>query len=76
MYRQKNNVLAALAVVLLSAVSVQTASAANTPCSGRKGGVSHCEGELFICNDGTTSKSKKVCSASDDAPAKSGKKKQ
>ena len=76
MFQLKNKVLAAVFVGLLSVVWVQTASAANTPCSGRKGGVSHCEGELFICNDGTTSKSKKVCSASDDAPAKSGKKKQ
>ena len=40
-----------------------TANAANYPCSGRKGGVSHCMGQYFICNNGTTSQSKKVCSA-------------
>ena len=53
--------------------------AANTPCSGKKGGVSHCQGRYFICNDGTASQSKKVCSAAaepeSDKPAK-GKKRQ
>ncbi len=39
------------------------AHAANTPCSGRKGGVSHCAGETFICNDGSVSASRKNCSA-------------
>ncbi|MFT2793594.1 hypothetical protein ACMV5I_26545 [Serratia sp. T13T92] len=39
-----------------------TAIAANTPCSGKKGGVSHCSGGKFVCNDGSVSKSKKVCS--------------
>lgn len=39
------------------------ALAANTPCSGRKGGVSHCDGETFVCNDGSISASKKICSA-------------
>ncbi|UAN51386.1 hypothetical protein KGP26_27625 [Serratia sp. JSRIV002] len=37
------------------------ATAANTPCSGKKGGVSHCSGEKFVCNDGSVSKSKKTC---------------
>jgi endonuclease G len=37
--------------------------AQNTPCSGKKGGISHCEGAKFICNDGSTSRSKKSCSS-------------
>lgn len=74
MHLQKNKALVALAGVLLSAVLVQTAIAANTPCSGRKGGVSHCRGEFFICNDGTTSKSKRVCSSGDALERKSSKK--
>lgn len=37
------------------------AKAGNTPCSGKKGGVSHCLNGKFICNDGSTSASKKVC---------------
>ena len=32
------------------------------PCSGSKGGISHCDGAKFICNDGSTSASKKHCS--------------
>ncbi|WP_339092452.1 hypothetical protein [Variovorax paradoxus] len=40
---------------------VCTAASANYPCSGSKGGVSHCSGALFVCNDGSISGSKKVC---------------
>lgn len=36
-------------------------SAQNKPCSGKKGGVSHCENGKFVCKDGSVSKSKKVC---------------
>lgn len=39
------------------------ALAANTPCSGRKGGVDHCLNGQFVCNDGSISASKKICSA-------------
>lgn len=45
-------------LLLLSGASVAT----NTPCSGKKGGVSHCAGADFICNDGSVSASKQVCS--------------
>lgn len=50
-------------VVLLLCVFCANAWAGNTPCSGRKGGVDRCEGELFLCNDGSISASKKSCSA-------------
>jgi len=43
------------------------ASAQNTPCSGKKGGVSRCEGSKFVCNDGSYSQSKKVCSGGVEA---------
>jgi hypothetical protein len=43
------------------ALAFSTAAAANYPCSGGKGGVSHCSGALFVCNDGSISGSKKVC---------------
>lgn len=36
---------------------------ANQPCSGKKGGVARCDGELFVCNDGSISGSKRNCSA-------------
>ncbi|WP_433914524.1 hypothetical protein [Escherichia coli] len=40
-----------------------TSFAKNYPCSGKKGGVSHCTSDgKFVCNDGTQSKSKKICS--------------
>ncbi len=48
--------------VVVSVLTV-SAHAANYPCSGRKGGVAHCNGELFVCNDGSISGSKKSCSA-------------
>lgn len=53
---------ATCACLVLASIVAQ-ANAANYPCSGRKGGVSHCQGELFICNDGSVSGSKRSCSA-------------
>ncbi|WP_413817102.1 hypothetical protein [Pusillimonas sp.] len=41
----------------------QSAQAANTPCSGKKGGISHCAAGKFVCNDGSISGSKKICTA-------------
>lgn len=38
------------------------AYATNTPCSGKKGGISHCDNGNFICNDGSMSASKRICS--------------
>ncbi len=35
--------------------------AKNTPCSGKKGGVSHCQGPIFICQNGSKSQSKQKC---------------
>ncbi|MCX7107935.1 MAG: DNA/RNA non-specific endonuclease [Methylococcales bacterium] len=37
--------------------------AGGKPCSGKKGGISHCEGTQFVCNDGSSSKSTKDCSS-------------
>lgn len=51
--------LAVSAVLALS----DTAIAANTPCSGSKGGIAGCDGDLFLCKDGSISGSKKSCSA-------------
>lgn len=39
----------------------KAASAENYPCSGKKGGVDHCEGTLFVCTDGTYSASTRSC---------------
>lgn len=43
--------------------SISTAWAGNMPCSGRKGGIAGCDGDTFLCNDGSISASKKSCSA-------------
>lgn len=56
--RRVKSMLLGILLALLAVAAVQ----ANTPCSGRKGGVSHCEGATFVCNDGSISASKKVCS--------------
>ena len=37
--------------------------AGGKPCSGKKAGISHCEGTQFVCNDGSSSKSAKDCSS-------------
>lgn len=55
-----------LSALMISSVLLMTANAAHAgraPCSGKKGGVSHCSGGKFICNDGSVSKSKKICKA-------------
>ena len=54
--------LARLAAVALACAIPFTSYAANYPCSGKKGGVSHCSSGKFICKDGTVSGSKKICS--------------
>ena len=51
-------------LVMLTTLSCVDVAAANYPCSGSKGGVSHCSGALHVCNDGSISGSKKVCSMS------------
>ncbi len=51
-----------LILLLLPLISV----AGGKPCSGKKGGVSSCEGSHFVCNDGSISKSKKDCSSYDN----------
>ncbi|TBU86775.1 hypothetical protein [Phytopseudomonas dryadis] len=52
-----------LAVFLLFLGLAQICAAANQPCSGKKGGIARCDGELFVCNDGSISGSKRNCSA-------------
>lgn len=37
------------------------ALAQNKPCSGSKGGIAYCDGEDFVCKDGSISASKKIC---------------
>lgn len=50
---------------LLMAAAAMFYSDANArgrePCSGSKGGIAHCSGTRFVCNDGSLSASKKIC---------------
>lgn len=43
------------------ATTVAADARGRTPCSGSKGGISHCMGRYFVCNDGSTSQSKRDC---------------
>lgn len=55
--------LFSIMMLVSSAVLVANyAEAARKPCSGKKGGVSHCTKDgKFVCNDGSISKSKRKC---------------
>lgn len=56
---------------LLTAWSMDAHARGRAPCSGKKGGISHCSGDKFVCNDGSISGSKKSCRAyfdEDDLP--------
>ncbi|WP_201505165.1 hypothetical protein [Psychrobacter aestuarii] len=41
---------------------IMEANAQNKPCSGKMGGISHCEGTKFVCKNGKISQSKRNCS--------------
>lgn len=45
----------------LAMAIITSANAVNTPCSGKKGGISRCENGRFVCQDGSMSASKRVC---------------
>ncbi|MBB5217425.1 hypothetical protein [Parapusillimonas granuli] len=49
-------------IIATALILAGPALAANQPCSGKKGGISHCAGDKFVCNDGSISASKRVCS--------------
>lgn len=64
MNRANGMALAMHAILVATAlVLALPAQARNAPCSGSKGGISHCAGGKFVCNDGSMSSSKKLCSA-------------
>lgn len=53
--------IAIIATAMLLLMGNAEASKGRKPCSGKKGGISHCSGGKFICNDGSTSKSELIC---------------
>lgn len=56
-------VAAALAAFAALALSLPAQANGRQPCDRGAGGVSHCANGKFICNNGTVSGSKKVCSS-------------
>jgi hypothetical protein len=50
------------AIMVMVCISSTAEAKGKQPCSGKKGGISHCSGGKFVCNDGSISKSKKTCS--------------
>ena len=50
-------------IILLALLLLPLTSWSSAPCSGKKAGISHCNGSQFICNDGSVSKSTKDCSS-------------
>jgi endonuclease G len=50
-------------IILLALLLLPLTSLAAAPCSGKKAGISHCDGSQFVCNDGSVSKSIKECSS-------------
>jgi len=52
-----------IAALGLLIVSHAEAARGRKPCSGAKGGISHCTSSgKFVCNDGSLSRSQKICS--------------
>ena len=66
--------VAALAAVLALLFSTPSQANGRSPCDRGAGGISHCMGGKFVCNNGTISRSKKVCTgASAGTSKKSGR---
>ncbi|MDR4305672.1 hypothetical protein IHQ68_03420 [Chelatococcus sambhunathii] len=59
----KFGVTLVIASAIATMLTAGAAEARNTPCSGKKGGVVGCQGEKFLCRNGTLSKSKRTCSS-------------
>ncbi len=54
--------LLAFIIAVIASIPV-VGETTNYPCSGSKGGVNHCQGSTFVCNDGSVSGSNKNCQA-------------
>ena len=52
----------AFIISMLMMSPVVQANAQNKPCSGKMGGISHCQGAKFVCKNGKISQSKRACS--------------
>lgn len=59
---KKSVSLIALTVFALTLATPAHAARGNKICSGSKGGISHCSGTKYVCNDGSISRTTKICS--------------
>lgn len=55
-------------ILSLAAAVALPVHAQNKPCSGSKGGIAQCSGGKFVCNDGSISGSKKICTTPSSRP--------
>jgi len=62
MYKS-HSIINAKKILLLILLLLPITGWSAAPCSGKKAGISHCNGSQFVCNDGSTSKSTKDCSS-------------
>lgn len=62
MYKS-HSIIKSKKILLLTLLLIPLTSWSASPCSGQKGGISHCDGSQFVCNDGSISKSTKDCSS-------------
>ena len=60
----KNSITFVLLAALALSLPLEASAKGREPCSGSKGGISHCDGDEFVCNDGSYSRSQRICSAS------------
>jgi len=56
-------------IILLALLLLPLTGWSGTPCSGKKAGISHCNGAQFVCNDSSVSKSTKDCSTYFNGPS-------
>ena len=61
----KDNLMFVLIGVLTLSLPLGTSAKGREPCSGSKGGISHCDGTKFVCNDSSYSQSQRICIASE-----------
>lgn len=54
-------IIVLVGMLALGASTIAEAGRGKKPCSGSKGGVSHCQGDKFVCRDKSISASKKTC---------------
>ncbi len=55
-------------IILLALLLLPFTAWSAAPCSGKKAGISHCDGSQFVCNDGSISQSTKDCSSYSKSP--------